>query len=208
MSVKNDIFIYDENKKRINVSLIENTEQILVQRYIKPTDSVLELGARYGSVSVRVNKILKDKTKHIVIEPDKRVWKALTYNRYKNKTKFKIFQGFVANKKYKLINKKAWSGYASTMVEDESSEIPNISLPNLLKKVNFTPNVLIADCEGCLCDFMDENYDFITQLRMIIFEADYPNKCDYNINVVGKLLNENFERVESWKDQHVWIKNS
>lgn len=208
MALKNDIFIYDENKKRIDVTTIENKEQVMVQRHIQPTDRVLELGARYGSVSVRVNKILKDKTKHVVVEPDRRVWKALTYNRYKNNTKFKIFQGFVANKKYKLVNKKEWSGYAATMVEDEGSNIPSITLTKLLKKVGFQPNVLIADCEGCLCDFMDENPDFISQLRMVMFESDYPDKCSYEVKVAGKLLAENFTNKESWGDQHVWIKES
>ena len=38
-------------EKKINTNLIEVTEQRLVKQYIEPDDVVLELGARYGSVS-------------------------------------------------------------------------------------------------------------------------------------------------------------
>jgi hypothetical protein len=41
-------------------------------------------------------------------------------------------------------------------------------------------DTLVADCEGCLCAFAEENPCFVFhQLRNIMFEADLPKTCDY-----------------------------
>ena len=48
--------IVDQYGKRIDVKRIEAKEQQLAKKYIKNDDVVLELGARYGSVSVTIYK--------------------------------------------------------------------------------------------------------------------------------------------------------
>ena len=45
-------------KNRIVPNTTEIVEQELVKKYVKPDDRVLELGARYGAVSVTTNKII------------------------------------------------------------------------------------------------------------------------------------------------------
>lgn len=47
-----------------------------------------------------------------------------------------------------------------------------------LYKLNF--NVLVADCEGCFETFIDENKEFFKNLRLVIFEADRSDICNYN----------------------------
>jgi hypothetical protein len=37
----------------------------------------------------------------------------------------------------------------------------------------------VADCEGFLEQFMDENPKLYQQLSLIMFKKDYPNKCNY-----------------------------
>ena len=66
-------------------------------------------------------------------------------------------------------------------------------------------NVLVADCEGFLETFFEENPEFYDNLRLVIFEADYPDKCDYNkiryaLKVRGFIQTLNGH-------QNVWIKN-
>ena len=56
-----DIPHYDENYNIIDTYNNEYTEQNDAKEYIKPTDVVLELGGRYGTVSTVINKILCDK---------------------------------------------------------------------------------------------------------------------------------------------------
>lgn len=200
-----NIKIFDENNKPINIKKVESFEQSLAKQHVLPTDRVLELGARYGSVSVTINKILRNKKAHIVVEPDSRVWKALEKNRKINKCKFHIFKGIVATKKYSLTNTECWDGYATTMVEDENSNIAIISLNELLKKYNVVPNVLVVDCEGCFEIFVDENKDFVKNLRMIMYEADYVNKCNY-VKLEELFLENGYKVIDVWSNQYIWKK--
>ena len=70
----------------------EQAEQELVNHYILPDDVVLELGARYGSVSCVINSKLNNKQNQVVVEPDERVWQALQQNKTRNECAFHIVQ--------------------------------------------------------------------------------------------------------------------
>ena len=59
---------------------------------------------------------------------------------------------------------------------------------------NLNFNVLVADCEGFLEMFFDENPDFYDNLRLIIFEADYPEKCNYN-KIRNTLSDKKFNEI-------------
>jgi len=200
------INIYDENRNKVDVDNLEKPEQDLAKKYIKKNDVVLELGARYGSVSCVINKKLNNKYNQVVVEPDKKVWKALEYNKNVNNYKFNIVKGFVSNKKLGLINKKSYDGYAATAVEKKNSTIPSYTLTEIQKKYKLKFNVLIADCEGCLESFLDENSFLYNNLRMLIFEADYPDKCNYD-KIRQNLSKFNFKNVLN-DHQNVWIKRS
>ena len=189
------IEIYDENNKKIDTSKIEDVEQKLSNIYVEKDDIVLELGARYGSVSCVVNKILNNKENHVVVEPDDRVWEALEKNKKINNCKFNIIKGFISNKKLNLTNKNCYlGGYGSTFIFDENTDIPSYSLEHVKKQYMLNFNVLIADCEGFLETFFDENPSFYQELRLIIFECDYAKKCNYN-KIKNSLKNNNFVSV-------------
>jgi len=49
---------YNENGVLIKHDNYETIEQTLVNEFIEPNDMVLELGARYGTVSCLVNSLL------------------------------------------------------------------------------------------------------------------------------------------------------
>jgi len=184
---------YDMKQKKINTNLIEVTEQQLVDIHIEPDDIVLELGARYGTVSCRINKKLNNKLNQVSVEPDDRVWKALESNKERNDCHFHIHKGFISDKKLSLTNLDDYiDGYAATYVEDETSKIKNLSLDEIQNMYGLRFNVLVADCEGYLGEFFYQNPNFYDQLRMIIFEADYPEKCDYD-KIRETLLQKGFE---------------
>lgn len=204
-SNKFNIKIFDENNNLVNTKKNEHFEQSLAQQHIESEDIVLELGARYGSVSVTINKILKNKKNHVVVEPDSRVWDALEKNRIVNGCKFKIFKGLIGKKKYSLTNKDCYNGYGTTMIENSNSDIESITLDNLIKRYKIEPNVLVVDCEGCFEIFLDENKDFIKNLRMIMYEADYPQKCNY-IKIEKILIENGFKVIDIWFNQYVWKK--
>ena len=142
-----------------------------------------------------------------MVEPDDRVWKALERNKIANKCEFHIVKGFVSGKKLGLTNLDNWfGGYGATYFLNDESTIPTYRMEEIMKKHNLTFNVLVADCEGFLELFFDENPNFYDTLRLVIFEADYPNKCNYE-KIRNTLKNKGFiEKLNG--HQNVWLQNS
>lgn len=173
---------YNENNEVINHKKFEREEQYISNDYINPDMTVLELGGRYGTVSCVINNKLENPKNHIVIEPDITVIDSLKKNKKSHKSKFKILNVIISNKKMK-INKK---GYATTvsLIKDENEDeevIKNYSLKYIMKKYKINFDALVVDCEGCLCNFIDENEKYVKNYKIIIFERDMPNDCNYNL---------------------------
>ncbi len=199
--------IVDSYGDRVDTEKLEKYEQDLANQYILEDDVVLELGARYGSVSCVINSKLNNKYNQVVVEPDDRVWDALEKNRNNNNCGFNIVKGFISNKKLDLTNLDVYyGGYGSTFIESDETKIPSYSLDEVKNKYNLNFNVLVADCEGFLEVFFDENPDFYNNLRLIIFEADYPEKCNYD-KINDNLTQRNFNRLLDGF-QNVWIKSA
>lgn len=197
----------NEKGETVNNKTLEVIEQQLAQKYIQQDDIVLELGARYGTVSCMINSKLKNKTLQVSVEPDDRVWDALETNKKNNKCEFNIVKGFISKKKLSLTNlNEYYGGYAATSIADNNSKIPYNTLDEIKEKYcikKFT--ALVADCEGFLEQFIDEN-DILDEIRIIIFEADYPNKCNYD-KIRNILRQKKFKCIEEQNNRHqnVWI---
>jgi FkbM family methyltransferase len=157
---------------------MEREEQLQAEKYLTPECVVLELGARYGTVSCIINK--KVGSNMVVVEPDIRVQDALEQNMKANDCNFNIIKGVISRVPLELINLNNWyGGYAATTVKSEVSSIPKFTLEEVESKYNLVFNTLVADCEGFLEQFLDENPKLYNQLSLILFEKDYPNKCNY-----------------------------
>lgn len=199
--------IEDQFGQKIDTTKIEYDEQLLVDKYILSNDKVLELGARYGSVSCIINTKLNNRKNQVVVEPDSRVWDCLDRNKLANNCEFNIIKGFISNKKLELTNTDYYhGGYGSTFIEDESSKIPSYTLDEIKEKYDINFNVLVADCEGFLECFLDENPSLYDDVRLMIFEADYPEKCDYN-KIKRILTSKNFINLLNGH-HNVWIKKN
>lgn len=161
------VTLVNESNRSIDILKEEVPEQQLAVWYVQPSDVVLELGARYGSVSCVVNAKLADPTMHVAVEPDSTVWKALETNKEKNGAKFRIFKGTVGLKGTVM---GVSQGYGTQFVEATDggttlshSTVADFGLPF---------NVLIADCEGCLPGFFRDFPEMYDQLSTVMFEAD------------------------------------
>jgi FkbM family methyltransferase len=197
---------YDEYSNIIDNNSIEKPEQDLTNEYILEDDIVLELGARYGSVSCSINKKLNNKYNQISVEPDDRVWTALELNKIKNNCNFNIVKGFVSNKQLNLINLgEGLGGYGATFIEDNNTKIPSYSLNEIKKTYQISKfTAMVADCEGFLEEFFNENPNLYEDLRIIIFEADYADKCNYD-KIKQQLTFHKFIKILEGH-QNVWIK--
>ena len=187
--------LFDEKNKPINLN-IEIVEQNLVEKYVKPNDKVLELGARYGSVSIRTNKILNDKSSHYVVEPDSAVWECLENNMKINNCNFNIIKGVIGKKQYSVCQNK----YSTYTYEDKDGKTESFDLPN----IDF--NVLIVDCEGFFETFYNENKPLFDKLKTIIFEGDEPKRCnyDYLLNEFDKLGFKVIEKIKEPTCENMW----
>ncbi len=182
----------------------EREEQKQAELYITPECKVLELGARYGTVSCIISKKLNNNGKLVVVEPDSRVWKALHKNMQANDCSFNIVEGFISKEPRKLINLDSWDGYAASSRPAETSEIPHYTLIQIQAKYGFEFDTLVADCEGFLGIFFEENEFMYDQLKLILFEQDEVCYCDYE-PIKKKLEEKGFINIESGFHE-VWKK--
>jgi FkbM family methyltransferase len=196
--------ICDEHGNMVDIEQVEKQEQDLAREYIEENDVVLELGARYGSVSCIINSKLSCKTNQVSVEPDDRVWDPLEKNRAANNCNFHILKGFLSKKNHALTALDNWYGYGTTSFESTNSTIPSTTLEQVKSKYGLKFNVLVADCEGFLETFFEENPEVYDELRLIIFEIDYPEKCNYNL-IMENLYKRGFTQMV-WGHQNVWVK--
>lgn len=178
----------------------ETEEQKIAKDYIKGDDVVLELGGRYGSVSVAVSEMLNNSYNLVVVEPDTSIIKYLDNNRSREGHNFHIFNGFVSKRKMSLTGK----DYGKTQVVDNNSKLPTKTVEQLENDYGLKFNVLIADCEGCLETFFKDFPNFHKQLRLITYEKDKESKCNYEY-VENILKNSNFKIVKDGF-RPVWIR--
>lgn len=168
------MIIHDIQGNIIDYNQIETTEWKLAKDYVKSNDIVLELGARFGSTSVTLNKIVEGKN-IICVEPDENVLETLENNRKINNCDFNIVKGIISKTKQSI----HLSDYGTHTTNDENGNIQLYDLWQLQKDYNLEFNVLIADCEGCLSTFFHYYKEFFKQLRLIIFEMDRPESFNY-----------------------------
>ena len=170
---------YNELGKLINHRSMEATEQQQATQFVPHNAVVLELGARYGTVTCAISEKLANKEALVTVEPDARVWKALEDNIARNNCKAHIVKGFISSTPMSLSNLDNYYGYGTTASRSSDSTIPYVTLAEIQEKYGLRFNTLVADCEGFLEQFFDENPTFMDQLTLVMFERDYPQKCNY-----------------------------
>jgi FkbM family methyltransferase len=164
----------DREGKPVDIDF-EIDQHVLVKSFISKNAQVLELGARYGTVSCLISELINDPTKHVAVEPDTSVIEALKTNKLNNNGQFYIYNGVISKDKYTINTVEAshkYYEYATYTTKCDKGDIQNMSLQELERCYDITFDTLVADCEGFLCDFVEENKDMMQQFKLIIFEKD------------------------------------
>ena len=197
----------DEKGEQFDHLKHERVEQLVALRQIQPHHRVLELGARYGTVSCAIQ--LRRPERHVAVEPDSRTWEALAGNIAANKCEScELWRGFVSRQPLQMAGLEYGYGAHSVAATDAASatSVPHCSLEELERLPDGTTKpftVLIADCEGFLEVFFDENPKLIeSDLELVIFEADRPDLCDYA--KIRAALRQNGFACEVAGHQNVW----
>ena len=192
---------FDENNNVIDHFSIETNEQKQAWNYVPEDATVLELGARYGTVSCLINHKLRDSKRQVSVEPDLKVIPALYKNKELHGCNFIIFEGVISNINMKLCQDNN-NGYGNFCTPSNDPSVQNISLTQLIQKTGLNFDVLVADCEGFLEQFFEENRDYIPNFKVIMFERDYPNRCNY-AKIETYLLSLGFKCINQLGHMHV-----
>lgn len=197
---------FDENGNLVEHLKYETIEQKQAWTYVPEDGIVLELGARYGTVSCLINHKIKLSGRQVSVEPDPKVLPALIKNKESHGCNFIIYDGIIS-KIDMTLQQDNYNGYGNTCVPSSSQGLKRISLEELIKSSGLKFDTLVADCEGFLEQFFDENRDYIPNFRIVIFERDYPYKCNYH-KVESYLRELGFVCINQGSDMHVVYKNS
>jgi FkbM family methyltransferase len=216
------VFIDESNNNLNSFSLeVEEGSRYLINKYVKSGMKVLELGARYGTVSVCLDYILDNPVEQLLcVDPDSKIMACLHKNKERNNCTFNIFNGAISKKElYVCYNGCGWE--TKTYIEPPrhllSEKIECLSLEEIHKKYNIDFDCLLADCEGFLLEFIRENGEFFDNLKCVIYEEDcgenHPiNNTFINYSEVEQfLISKGFVLQETYRDKigldnKIWLR--
>lgn len=169
----------------------EMPEQCMAVRFIKPTDTVLEIGANIGRNTCVISRLLNDDSRLITLETDTNNAATLESVRTDNNMNFHIVKAGLSQAK--LIqqgwNSKPWT---DDSIPDGWSQVNTITWSDLKKMAApLSFNVLVADCEGALYYICQEEQDFFSNFERIIMENDYTN-AQHKIYIDNELKRQGF----------------
>lgn len=149
----------------------EDDERALIKRFLRPDDTVLECGACLGIVSCVTNSLLRDKTRHVVVEANPKVIPSLYRNRELNKAGFLIEHCAVSNQSEETfyLHPHFIVGGTSQRATNEAVRLPGRSVRELDARYGpFT--ALIMDVEGSELDAFSTAREVLARTRLVIVE--------------------------------------
>jgi FkbM family methyltransferase len=185
----------------------EAEERELIRTYLRPTDTVLELGACLGIVSCMTNRILKDKSRHVVVEGNPFCIPALHRNRDLNKAGFLIENCAVSTQREATFY--LHPVYVVGGTTQRQSELPvRIPARSLVElDARHGPiSALIMDVEGSELETFTASPEQLSGYRLVIVElhdwaigADGVQKCRDLLTAAGLKFKQRAGITEAWQ---------
>lgn len=148
----------------------EEYELQLIPQFIQPNDRVLELGGCLGIVSCVTNKLLADKSQHVVVEANPFCLPGLYRNRELNQAGFLVEHCVVdARPEATFFLHRFITGSSSHIKTARPVRLPGKSLRQLERERGpFT--ALIIDIEGSELEVFEASPDLLKGYRLVIAE--------------------------------------
>lgn len=140
-----------------------------------PSDAtVLELGARFGSLSCEISKKLGNTGRLVSVEPDHRCWADLAANVKAHNCAAHLLMGIVAPERAKLHyrNYASWTERADRFGPITKDTVQQFQLEQIEATLDIQIDSLVIDCEGCVVSVLDEIGDRLSQIQFVQLEAD------------------------------------
>ena len=150
----------------------EFPEQMMVLKYLKGHEKVLEIGGNIGRNSLIIAYILNkyNNNNFVSLECDKDICNQFIHNKTINNLDF-----FVENSALSMRNliQKGWDTIVSDEILDGYTKVNTISFEELNKKYNIIFDTLVLDCEGAFYYILMDTPEILNNINLIIMENDY-----------------------------------
>jgi FkbM family methyltransferase len=203
----------EQTSREYRASFLSNRYEVedleVVRACIRPTDRVLELGACLGVVSCTTNKILNEKTRHVVVEANPFCIPWLHRNRDLNQCQFLIEHCAVSQLHEVTFHLNPRMIVSSSIQANGGSNIPVRVPARSLGELDsrhgpFT--VLIMDIEGAELDTFEHARELLRRYRMVIVELhDWAlgeeglKRCRQILSEAGLECRKKVKWVEAWE---------
>jgi len=184
----------------------EAEERALIKRYLRQEDSVLELGACIGAVSCTTNKLLKDKSKHVIVEGNPKLIPYLEKNKTINGSGFTILNRAASQEESVTfyLSEQFIVGGTTQRQSPHPVTVPGSSLEDLNKE--FGPfTALIMDIEGAEADVIPPAAVFLAGCRLVVVEthdwacgAERTEECRRAMSAAGLKHVATEDATEAW----------
>ena len=185
----------------------EYHERLLISRLVLPEDRVIELGACLGVVSCLTNRLLADKSKHLVVEANPLCLRSLYRNRELNQAGFLIEHCAVDPRPEVTfyLHPRFIVGGSLQRPTNLPVRLPAKSLRQL-ERERGPFSVLIIDIEGSEREVFADSVDLLQRYRLVIVElhdtdigVDGVERCRQILRDCGLELVERSGLVEAWR---------
>ena len=183
----------------------EEDERRLVKKYVRPEDSVLELGACLGVMGCITNKLLKDPNRHVVVEANPYCLPYIHQNRQRNQASFMVEHCAASNQREVSfsINPTHITG-SGVGVAGNRMRLPGRTLGELVARYGpFT--VLIMDIEGSELELLESSTVTLQHFRFVLLELHENvigllgvNRCRQLLQQAGFKMAERSYITEAW----------
>ena len=193
----------------------EGEERRLVQKFVRSDDSVLEIGGCLGIVSCVTNKLLRDNTRHVVVEGNPYCIPAICRNREINRCGFLVENCALSNQRdltFYLQPTCILSGSTQRMKSDrvERRSRPAVRVPGrTLEELDarYGPfSALVMDIEGAELEALEPAAKVLKKYRVVILElheeaigAEKVERCREILRRAGLQFGESAGNVEAWQ---------
>lgn len=201
-------------ERGILISKDEPDERELVRKFIRSDDSVLEIGGCLGIVSCVTNKLLRDNTRHVVVEGNPFCMPAICRNREINHCGFLVENCALSNRRdvtFYLHPAYVMGGTTQSIMGgkipsqgNRSVRVPGRTLAEL--DARYGPfSALVMDIEGAELDALQPAEDLLKKYRVAIIEfhdwaigAEGVERCREILRRAGLHFMERAGITEAW----------
>lgn len=180
----NERLIQLQNRLRLSCEdfVEEFPEQLMITKFLDPSDKVLEIGANIGRSSCIIASILNDDKNFVTLECHPNIVEKTKRSRDLNGFTFQIEPSALS--KRSMIQKGIFTYVYDELVGPRPTpngymKVKTTSWNEFKTKYPIDFNVLVADCEGSLYHIIKDEDTFLDGFNKVIMENDYRTMEEY-----------------------------